>query len=232
MSAAPKIKFAAILAVYLTAIWFLWNTPYIFPIKIFVVFLHEVSHALTAVLSGGSVESIEINRLQGGYAITRGGIPFLSASAGYLGSLFWGVVLARLAMWRRVSGGLTLAILGVLVLVTTAVWVRGEFGWLFGALFGAGCILAGRFLPRTVSRGTVLLLGLTSILYAIWDIKDDIIDRPEVMSDAAILAEMTGFPTMFWGVIWIAVAMFVAWKELVRAFRRAGASGREQAGGE
>ena len=35
----------------------LWNTPVVAPLKIFVVLLHEISHGVAAVLTGGSIES-------------------------------------------------------------------------------------------------------------------------------------------------------------------------------
>ena len=67
-------------------------------------------------------------------------------------------------------------------------------------------------IPMTVEGLKLLVLGLTSTLYAILDIKSDILVRPHLRSDAAMLAEMTGIPTVFWGFLWIAVALLVsAW---------------------
>jgi hypothetical protein len=54
------------------------------------------------------------------------------------------------------------------------------------------------------------VLGLTSTLYAILDIKSDVLDRPHLPSDAAMLAEMTGIPTAAWGILWIAIALLVS----------------------
>ena len=45
---------------YLTVLWLLWDTRIIYPLKIFVVFLHEVSHGIAAVVGGGSIARIEI----------------------------------------------------------------------------------------------------------------------------------------------------------------------------
>ena len=39
------------------------------------------------------------------------------------------------------------------------------------------------------------------------DIKSDILDRPELRSDARMLAELTGVPTLVWGGLWIAIAL-------------------------
>ena len=64
-------------------------------------------------------------------------------------------------------------------------------------------------------------LGLTSVLYAILDIKSDILDRPGLESDAHMLAELTGIPTVAWGVVWIAVALIAAGLLLRSAYRSA-----------
>jgi Zn-dependent membrane protease YugP len=66
-----------------------------------------------------------------------------------------------------------------------------------------------------------MALGLTSVGYAILDIKSDIIDRPELQSDARMLAEMTGIPTVVWGVLWIGLALLAAVWLVRRAYRNA-----------
>ena len=38
---------------------FLWNTQFVYPLKIFVVFMHEVSHGLAALATGGSIKEIQ-----------------------------------------------------------------------------------------------------------------------------------------------------------------------------
>jgi hypothetical protein len=65
------------------------------------------------------------------------------------------------------------------------------------------------------------VLGLTSALYALLDIRSDILSRPYVQSDAAMLAEITGIPTVAWGILWIGVALAVCWIALRRWVRRA-----------
>jgi len=52
----------------LTAVVFAhWQMPIVVPLKILVVLLHEMSHALAAWLTGGSVEQISISAQQGGF---------------------------------------------------------------------------------------------------------------------------------------------------------------------
>ena len=68
----------------------LWGTFVVYPFRLFVVFLHEISHGLAAVATGGRIVSIGLSVDEGGVCLTRGGWPFLILNAGYLGSLLWG----------------------------------------------------------------------------------------------------------------------------------------------
>ena len=57
--------------------------------------------------------------------------------------------------------------------------------------------------------------------YAILDIKSDILDHPEVRSDAAMLSDITGVPTLAWGTLWILLAIVFCFWMLRRAYRDA-----------
>jgi len=208
-------------AVYFAALWYLWYTPVVYPLKIFVVLLHEVSHAVALVLTGGQVESITLSPLQGGATYGRGGIPLLTLSAGYLGSLGFGALLVVGAQSRRISSRLLLGIVGGMVLALTLIYIRNGFGLAFGLLFGSALVFGSRRLSLSWSSGTLIVLGITSVLYAILDIKSDILDRPQIQSDAAMLAELTGIPTVGWGVAWISVAVIAAALLFRRTLRRA-----------
>ncbi len=208
-------------ALYFVALWYLWYTPVVYPLKIFVVLLHEVSHAVALVLTGGQVESITLNPMQGGATYGLGGIPFVTLSAGYLGSLAFGALLVVGAQARHVSSRFLLGLVGGLVLALTLLYIRNGFGLAFGLLFGSAMVFGARRLPVIWSQGILVVLGITSVLYAILDIKSDILDRPQLQSDAAMLAELTGVPTVFWGVAWITVAIVAATLLFRRTLRRA-----------
>ncbi len=213
---SPKSKRRAIFLggfiLYFGLLWTLWDTAIIYPLKIFVVLLHEVSHAAAAVATGGSVERILLDAQQGGATYTRGGNAFFTLSAGYLGSLLWGTLFIILAFSRWLKPRWIMSAVGASVLLLTLFLVRGIFGFGFGILFSVALLAGSKYLSQGVNRGLLLGLGLTSTLYAILDIKSDILDRPHLRSDAAMLAEMTGIPTAFWGFLWIGIALLVsAW---------------------
>lgn len=186
----------------------LWQTPVALPLKILTVFLHEMSHALAALLTGGSIESLTIDPQQGGAVMARGGNRFISLSAGYCGSLLIGVMLFIVAVrtrWDR----LFLGSLGVMILLVTAFYVRSGFALGFGLLTGALMIAAARFLGHGLNDLLLRLIGLTSMIYVPYDIFSDTIARSHLRSDARMLAEEFGGPTLFWGGAWLLISLIV-----------------------
>ena len=186
----------------------LWDTPVVYPMKIFVVFMHEVSHGLAAIATGGRIVEIQIVPQQGGHAITAGGSRFWTLTAGYLGSLAWGGLILVLAA-RTQLGKLLSTLIGIGMVFVSIFYLRNTFGFLFGIGFGGGLVVAGRLLPEWMNDWILRVIGLTSCLYAILDIKSDILDRSQVRSDARMLhEELTPYiPTFVWGLVWILIAI-------------------------
>src|SRR5688500_7660264 len=130
-----RAVFLAGFALYFVALWYLWPTIWIYPLKIFVVFLHELSHAVAGLATGGVIQRITLDPYQGGATYVRGGNAFVMLSAGYLGSLLWGLALLLIARTRPSIARNTLLVLGALMLATTVLLVRNGFGFVFGLLF-------------------------------------------------------------------------------------------------
>lgn len=220
-STKRKLRFAAGFTAYFAAIWLLWDTPLVYPLKVFVVMLHEISHGLAAVATGGAIERIVITINEGGACYCGGGNAFLTLSAGYLGSLLWGVLLLLIAVGSARRHRITLMAIGTLIAAVTVLYIRRPFGIMFGLIAGAALISAARRLPPAANKALLTVLGLTSCLYAILDIKSDVLDRPTAHSDAFMLAEMTGVPTPIWGGLWIVAALVVSALLLRRIWRQA-----------
>jgi hypothetical protein len=199
----------------------LWDTPVVYPLKILVVFFHELSHGLMAVLTGGEIREIEVVAAQGGHCITAGGSRIMTLTAGYLGSMVWGGVILLIAARTRFDRPL-MAALAVMLVTITLLFVRPFAGFGFGFGCAAACALAlmSAFLPARACDLVLRVIGLTNCLYAIADIKSDVLDRPELRSDAAMLAEITHMPTVVWGVVWISLATIGGLVFLILASRR------------
>lgn len=220
-TAPIDVRAAVGLGVTAVAALLLWHTWIVWPLKVLVVFLHEISHGLAAVATGGAIERIELSADEGGICWTRGGSRFWTLSAGYLGSVLFGGLILVGAARSRVDRWLSVA-LGVLLLAVCALYVRplGGFGFAFAAVAGLVLVAVGAFLSHAINDALLRVIGLTSCLYAVADIKSDVLERPGLPSDAALLAEHTGLPTLFWGALWIAIAALGALLFLAKSVRR------------
>ncbi|MEM7416901.1 MAG: M50 family metallopeptidase [Gemmatimonadota bacterium] len=217
-----KLRFLLGFGLFFAALWLLWDTPLVYPLKIFVVLLHELSHAIAVVATGGTLDRIELDPYQGGAAHFHGGNLFLAMSAGYLGSLLWGGLLFSAGRSERVRPDWVNGAIGVLVILLTVFYVRTGFGIAFGIFFGIAMVAAAKNIGQGWNRRLLLTIGLTSALYAILDIKSDVLDRPEVRSDAYMLAEYTGIGTATtWGILWMGIALAFSGWLMLRAWEDA-----------
>lgn len=202
----------------------LWNTFLLYPIKLFVVMLHELSHGLMAELFGGDIVNIQIDYRVGGYC--RYTVPdsylgrFMIASAGYLGSLFWGALILLAAVYTDKDRYISLGIGIVLLFLSWFVIKTGEwFGIVMTVGFALFMLASARYLSDTFHDYFLKFVGLTSCLYVIIDIKDDLIDRTGIGSDADAIAEMTGVPSIMVGIVWFFLAALVIYYTLKYTFR-------------
>jgi hypothetical protein len=203
---------AALFAVTMT----LWDTPLVYPIKVLVVFFHEASHGLAAMATGGRIEHILLDPNLGGLMTSTGGWPLVILPAGYLGSMFCGAALVLGAAWTSQRRALAFLV-GLALLIVTLLYVRSLFGFVSGLLFGGLLCLAGARLSEAFNDLLLSFLGVTSMLYALLDIRDDLIVRTVPQSDAAVFSNYIPLPPMVWGAIWGLLALVVAVKVLFLA---------------
>jgi len=202
------MKQLAYLMVLLGLIFYFWDHPVLYPLKLLVVFFHESSHALATVLTGGEVKEFEINPEQGGYVISKGGNRFIILSSGYLGSLLWGLII-YVASVQSLYDKVLMGCLGGSIILITVLLSSSHFSLLFGLMSGIGMLVIARFLANNYNDFLLRLLGLTSMMYAPLDIYSDTISRSHLESDAYMLAEYTGGATMMWGGIWIIISLIL-----------------------
>ena len=149
------------------AVCLLWDTRLVYPLKILVVFFHELSHGLAAVITGGSIDHIELVPQQGGVCYTIGGNRFVVASAGYLGSLWWGGLILLLASKTTLSKYISI-LLGLMIVTIGVLFLRPYlgFGFAFTTITGLALVFVGKTYSKDVSAVILRVIGLTSCLYA------------------------------------------------------------------
>jgi hypothetical protein len=111
-----------------------------FPIRMFVTFIHEGSHAAAALVSFGSVERMTVAWDGSGVTLTRGGLSPLISSAGYLGTALFGALLLLLAQ-REARAKLILSLCGALTLALTVFFINGGASTLVTLLLALAALL-------------------------------------------------------------------------------------------
>lgn len=183
----------------------LWDTFILFPVKLIVVFLHELSHAIAAIITGGDLIAMNVGLDLGGRCEISNGNTFIIASAGYLGSFLFGSAFFYSAYSKK-YGKLIIAFITVLIILFTVNVIVNSNIQLLSFLFSVLILLSIWLAPITFNKYLLKSLGLISCIYVIYDIKEDILTSSPNVSDATILAELTGIPELFWGIFWIAIS--------------------------
>ncbi len=199
------MKQTFILLALLTLVFFLWNSPVLYPLNLLIVFFHESSHAIMTVITGGQVQEMVINPQQGGHVISLGGNRFLTLTAGYLGSLLWGLIIYTLAV-RTDFDKHIMFILASVIIVITAFFIRDLFAFSFALGTALAMLLIAIKASHAVNDFLLRFIGLTNMMYVPLDIYSDTIARSHLRSDAFMLAEEIGGTTLLWGGIWIVLS--------------------------
>lgn len=229
--AKPQVVLLVVATFVTIALWFIPFAEYlVYPIRLFVTFIHEGSHALAAVLTGGSVQSLTIASDGSGavYSAPSGWFgALLTSSAGYLGTTVFGVLM--LVLIRRsvsphkilvISGafvGLMTIVFGVLSPVFNFLSLNVAFSSVLftifaGLLLAAGLLALGKFSSYRVASFAVAFLAIQCLLNSLSDLKTVLfVNAPlmgsNIQNDATNMANATGIPGFLWVVIWIIISV-------------------------
>lgn len=187
--------------------FFLWDTFFVFPIKLFVVFMHEASHALAILISGGSISEISIGFDLGGKVTAHGGNDILIASSGYLGSLFFGLLLYYGSELKNIRKYIFFSVAALLLLILVISSPTLEF-IVIGLITIAILIVSGLFSKILLVKIIVKSLALVSAIYVLIDLKEDMLSN-EFASDASILAGALGVDQIVVSLIWLVISILL-----------------------
>jgi hypothetical protein len=215
--ARPQVRTLLVATVITIVLWFI---PYAdiltYPFRIFVTFIHEGGHAIAALLTGNSVESLSVALNASGETYTTKGnliSQILVSSAGYLGATAYGVLLLFLIR-RAIAARIVLVGSAVLILALTlgyGLW--SPLTLLMGILLSVGLIAIAKYASPRVATFFVSFLAVQCVLNALLDLKTVLFlsspFAPSVPTDAMNMANATGIPAMFWAVIWIGLSFLL-----------------------
>lgn len=171
----------------------------LYPVRVFVTFLHEFGHAAGALLTGGSVESIEIEPNTAGVTTSIGGNLAVILAGGYIGSALFGNILFYIGAKKPRLVKPVLALVIFAMLVTGFVWYTSVFTTAVLLAFAGFLFWVG--FKTKYGRDCLMALGLASVIY----ILQDTAYGPS--SDlAGFEREMRFIPARGWMLLWFAVA--------------------------
>ena len=208
--------------IILVAAVVLWNTVIMKPLKLFAVFLHELGHSLMAVVFGYGIQGLRISLNESGYALT---LPknelsaFLIANGGYLGSVFFALLilyLKRTPLKKFILGTAAILLLGVSIKYGDSL-----FTILYSALFAGFVLILYMVHNEKLNDWVIDILGISSAAYAIYDTFVDTVllqlnlklnliqgwKTEQPLTDAVQIQNMTNIPAFVWGLVWLVIAL-------------------------
>jgi len=195
----------------LAALWF-WSAPWLAPLRLLVVLVHETGHALATLLFGGRVERIIVGADESGQCLSSlpaGWLPQIAVySAGYIGSAVSGALQLVLAFRFRLHRPVLYA-MGVWVTAMGVVYAGNTFTLAYCLGMGAVLLVLARVLPPGGVKALVTVIAVFTGLYALFDLRDDLWSPGGGPSDAALLAAHTHVPAVIWALLWSAVSVGV-----------------------
>lgn len=199
-------EFALVLMIVAVS-FLLWDTLFVFPIKLFIVFMHEASHALAIIVSGGSISEISIGFDLGGKVTANGGNDILIASSGYLGSLFFGLLLYYSSELKNIRKYVYFSIAALFLLILAISSPTLEF-IVIGLITMAMLIVSGLFSKILLVKIIVKSLALVSSIYVLIDLKEDMLSN-DFASDASILSGILGVNQFVVSIIWLVISIIL-----------------------
>ena len=230
--ARPQLKTLLIATILSIGLWFIPYAEYlVYPIRLFVTFIHEGAHVLAALITNSGVFSMTVSPDTSGAVLAAPQTTLASlliSSAGYVGASAFGVLLLVLIR-RAVQARIVLAGTAVFITVLTLLFglalpmwnvVRAEtsvfsvaFTVVSGLLISGGLLAIARYGSQKFASFFLSFLAVQCILNALFDLKTVFFAHTpfasHVHTDAANMAAATGVPGIFWVMIWIGISLFL-----------------------
>lgn len=210
--------------VSLVVAFILWNTPafnpIMYPVRLFVTFVHEMFHGLVAILTGGEIIGFTVSSNGAGLATTAGGSRALILPAGYVGAAFFGAVLFYLANTIPYTRFISMS-LGAGLIVFTILFARPDHtgipvALIVGLVSGALLIFISRKASQFVNLIILNVLAMLTSLNAVFDLIY-LIQLPsasagngQVRNDASAFSSeiIPILPPAIIALIWVAISLF------------------------
>lgn len=186
----------------------------VLPINLFVTFLHELGHAVFALITGGNVHEVFIQSNGAGYAVTSGGFVPLILMGGYIGSALFGNLLLFIGICKPKTSMVALYVIIAILVFTAIWWYSSIFTTILLLLFSGLAFLLSKKSKKLVAD-LLVVIGTVSLLYIIMDYNSG------PSSDLAKFTEIVPIlPQAIWAIVWLILVVWMTYLTLKKAFRK------------
>jgi hypothetical protein len=224
----------------------LWFVPYsnylLYPLRLFVTFIHESGHAMAGLLTGLGVASLHV-RPDGSGVTWVGESPvwdWLTLSGGYVGAAIFGALLLQASRLGRAAERGKLALYGAsaYILLATVLWARNPFNNpgsftpdfftpIVGVVLAACLFCLARMASPRLAEFTASFLAVQCGLNALGDLRTLLYLTSGGFgdNDAVFMAQHYLISPVVWALVWAAIAVVVLGASLWSYLRSPSAAG-------
>lgn len=205
----------------LTSVVILWNQAVVGPFKALSAIFHKFGHALASTVFGFGASAFNVSFENSGDVIvdTKSWMAsFIIANCGYLSSILFSILilfLKKTQAKKYMVGSITIMYLVFSIVFASSIRV------LVTSLIFSAIVILVLMVQKDILNDLMLdIIGMSLVAYVIYDTFVDTIllklngqlsivnswgTKPP--SDIMRLSELTGFPTLVWGLIWLVIAV-------------------------
>lgn len=201
----------------------IWMIPVariaLLPLTLLETLIHEMCHAVVAVLTGGVPQGISMDWMGNGVTPVLGGNAILVSMAGYLGTVILGGLVLHFS--RTESNARRSILLLGLLCALSLIWttLHGTVGLVTALMWSALLITANRQLNPVAVRFAAAFLGVHLSLSALHSLfyLTKITSLTNVHSDAANMQALTGVPALAWAILWtlfgLTIVLYISYRQ-------------------
>lgn len=201
------------------------------PLNQFSTFIHEFSHAIATILTGGHVSGMTIvpdGAGHGGLTFSQGGLRFLIIQAGYMGTTIFGCLLVYLSKFPKLSKAVLIGLSAITLLSTlffigpgilSATFFQSLMSFVVGLILAGAMYYAGTKLKYAQAHWLLLFLAINMAMdsiNSIWIVVGSALNPLAPYSDATSMQKEFFLPAILWSLIWagssLAMLSFTIWK--------------------
>ena len=184
----------------------------VYPFQLFATLVHELSHGLMALFTGGRFIKFTIAPDSSGLATTAGGWRLLVVPAGYLGAaLFGGLLLILTNRSLGTQGRRWMALgLGLFFAGVTLLFARSFTAIAISGLMAVALLALGWYAPPLWLTFALNLLAIQCSLNALDSVTGLVRLNTgpfQLPNDAQTMANLTYLPAVFWAALWSLTAL-------------------------